>query len=224
MADAFQTISALLAQFPDAIGRERSKHNAARGNVSYQALRNLLQTLNRASTQGLSRLETGGAVMADGTTGATIAIYTTNLPAAEVVVCGVHLRRAASVDDVLQGAGLTITSYDLAGAVPVVIANDGDSARVAIVAIIVNGAVELRAVWGATDADAAELDPTSAQIITALAAAAIPNHEPECGGLIVWRGKYARAGGAITVTGTDPSTDDALRAEQIVSTLNGLVA
>ena len=223
MADAFQTIKALLLEYPDVIGRHRGKSITSRGYPSFKVLRDTLQTLWRETVKALTRLVTGGAVMADGTTGSIITIYSTDLPAAEVLVGGIHLRRAASVDDILQGAGLTITSYDLAGAVPTIIADDGDTARVAIVAIVVGGAVELRAVWGATAADTAELDPTPAQILTALKAAAIATHDPDVGGLVVWRGKYARAAAAITVTGVDPDTDDPLRAEQLVGNLTEIV-
>lgn len=218
MADTSQTSKALLAVMPSKIALQRSGgHQGARGKVEYQTVRDMMLQGARAKSRALS----GYGVLVDGTTISTITDYRVNVPAGEALVDGEYDRAAIAVDATLLGAAVTIPSFDLAGAQAVVIPDDGDSVRFAIVEMTIASARVRRGVFGAIAADASELAPTEAQIGTALRLAAETNADLTVG-VIIGRGKVARAGGAVTVTGVDPTTDDGLKAEQSIGTLLNL--
>lgn len=218
MPDSSQTSKALLDALPSAVAVQRGQHQGGRGLIEYQTLRNAVLQTARAKSRvvsGYGALATGSGVAA------TAALYTVDIPAGEVLVDGTHDRAAAAADSVLIGAGQTVTSYALDGSAAAVIPDDDDSVRFALVAILVNGAVELRAVFGDVAADGAETAPTAAEIGTALQAAEIANADLTVG-VILGRGKVARAGGGVTITGVDPDSDDSLRAEQLLGSLFNL--
>ena len=148
------------------------------------------------------------------TTANTTVLYMANIAAGAMTVGGYYKRYAAQVDAVFIGAGQTIVTYDLAGAGAVVLTADGKTYWLALVAIVVSGAVELRAIVGAEAADAAEVAITSTQINAALRLAAITNHDPDIF-LVLSRIKVQRvATNTIVLTHTAPSTDDPIAAER----------
>lgn len=215
--DADRTSEALLAVLPSAIAKERGQHEGGRGVIEFQTLRDMqLNTCKRAT-----RVESGGGACDDGTGGSTTALYAIDYPATEVVIDGVFKRFAAGVDQVLIGAGQDIVSYDLAGAAAVVIPTNDNDAKFVVVAVLVSGVPTLFAIFGAVAGTGAAVAPTTAQIRTALLAAGIANaDETVC--LPLFRGTAARGTDAVAITGVDPASDDALRAEQVVGTLLGV--
>jgi hypothetical protein len=129
----------------------------------------------------------------------TTTVYQIDLTTGNVVIGGVAGIIAALDDkDLLNVAH--IKSYQLDGTAAVALTADGKTYEVALVAILVSGAVEIRAIFGAEAADAAEVAPTNAQIRAALAAASITGYDAECG-LVFTRIKIQRvAVDTITMT------------------------
>lgn len=218
MADADVTSAALLSKAPSAIdiGLGLTADDVYR--IEIQAVRNLVYQQARAK----SRVESGAAQLVDGTTPSTLTTYRINLPAIEVLVDGVYARYASAADQKIIDTP-DIPSYDLAGAAGVAIATDNTDVDFALVAILVNGAVDLRVIFGAEAATGTSVGPTAQEIRTALAAAVIANHDPTVF-VILGRATVARGAGALTgLTGVDPATidaaGDALRAEQVIGSL-----
>lgn len=155
---------------------------------------------------------------ANGTTPSTIAIYRINLSLGEALVGGDYLKQIALVDTVLIGTGTWGKSIKLDGSAAAVLSADGKTYWVALVAVPINGAPALYAVFGAEAADTFEVALTPAQIVAALTAALGTTYNPNFG-LILNRVKLQRVGGAIVVTVTDPATDNALKGERLAGTL-----
>lgn len=219
MADTSQSSKALLAIMPSAVALQRGKHQGARGRVEFQTVRDMMLQTARAKT----RVVSGGAAVDDGGSGSTTALYRVDLAALEVLIDGVHDRAAAAADQVLVGAGQDIESYDLAGDDSIVMPSDDFDTKFAIVAFLVSGALELRAVFGDVAATGAAVAPTPAEVGASLQVALAANANADLTtGLIVARGLVARAAAAIAITGVDPDSDDGLRAEQSIGTLLNL--
>jgi hypothetical protein len=152
-----------------------------------------------------SRVVSGG----QGTDGAnlTIAVYEIDMTECIAAIAGTCGAIAALNDQDLLDP-LEIESYQLDGSQAVALTADGQTYRVALVAIVVAGVVELRAVFGAEAADGLEVAPTAAQIQTALITAAIVDHEDELGGVIINRLRIQRVA-VDTITYTWETITDA---------------
>lgn len=163
-----------------------------------------------------SRVEGGSdtTLLADTASGgSTISEYAIDVAAGDVVVAGKHGRFAAASDQVVLGTQ-DIPSYGLDGAAPVALTADGKSCEFALVALVVNGAVELRGVFGDEDDDGSQDAPTAAEIMTALEAADITNADLTTA-LILSRVTVKRvATDTITMTQIDPASDAGLAAER----------
>ena len=203
MADADQTSKELLSILPP--------NTAARGR---RASRNTV--LSNARSR--SRVDSGYGVILDGSAGCTTILYLTDIPAGAVLVDGVYTRTAAEADQVLIGASQDIISYDVLGAAAIVMPSDDFDVKFAIVAILVAGALEYRAVFGAPLATGTAVAPTITEIRAALLAAAITDVDLTVG-VVFARGIAVRGTGTVVITGVDPATDDALKAEQVIGSL-----
>ncbi len=156
---------------------------------------------------------------ADGTAGSTTALYRMDLSAGDVLVGGDYLKQAALTDTVLIGAGAWGKSFKLDGTAAAVLTADGKTYWYVLVAIPGNLTPALYAVFGAEANDTAEVQPTAEQVANALTAALGSTYKQEFG-IILNRVKVQRAGGAITVTATDPAVSAPLRAERLAGTLS----
>lgn len=224
MADAIRTVASLLGDIPDAV--KRASGNAARGLVRYQAVRDLLQSL-RAWVFGMALTR----VLGDGTTGGvttdgatkTIAAYQIDMSAVSVLVGGVLGEIGALNDQSICGTSAWSKSYTLDGTAPSVLSADGKTYEVALVAVLVSGAVQLHAVFGDEADDGDEVAPTASQIRAALVAANIAGLDASVG-LVVTRLKIKRvATDTITYTHGAPGSNAALRQERLVGSLYGVV-
>lgn len=201
-----------LARHPDSVGDNRSRGRNARGLVSYDNLKADQRALIEAETR-MAPYNHTGLLTTDGSNLA-IALYDVDIAAGSAFVGGYYKRWAAATDQVLIGAGQDIETYKLDGTAAAVLTADGKTYWCAIVAIVVNGAVELRAVVGDEADDASEEAITPAQINTALRAASITNHDPDVF-LVLDRIKIQRvATDTMTLTHTDPASDDTLAGER----------
>jgi len=214
-SDADKTISQLLAALPGPINEARSFGSDMIMPMPAQAVRNLVQKLHiECRGKAGTRVVSGGQSSDGGTQ--TIAVYQIDLTEMLVVVGNVA-DTISALDD--QDLLADITSYDLAGDPAVALSADGKTYCVALCAILVNGAVEIRAVFGAEADDTSEVEPTAAQCKTALAAAAITNHDDSVG-VIFGRIKIQRtAVDTMVFTHTNATTDDSLAQERAVGTL-----
>jgi hypothetical protein len=148
------------------------------------------------------------------TTPNTTALYRANIAAGATNVGGYYKRWAAAADQVFIGAGQDIVTYKLDGTAAVVLTADGKTYWLALVAVVVDADVELRAIVGAEADDASEVAITAAQINTALRAADITDHDPDVF-QVLQRIKVQRvATDTITMTHTNPATDDTLASER----------
>lgn len=218
MADAKVSTEDLLAKAPSSIDVTLGLALGKTPEDVYRPEIQLIRNMILRSALSTTRVVSGHAAIADGTSGSTTALYRANVALGEALVDGVYDRNAALVDEVLIGAGQTITSYDTAGAAAVVISADNNDVKFALVAIEVAGAIEWRAVFGAEAATGTAVAPTEAQICAALKAAAITDHNDTVF-LVLARGTYARGVGTVAMTGVDPSSDDGLRSEQVSGSL-----
>jgi hypothetical protein len=176
-------------------------------------------------TRSMSRVrgdDDTALVSSDGGSGSTIALYRMNLAAGALIVAGALGRFAAAVDTVLIGAGEWAKSWALDGSPAVVLTADGKTYDVAIVALLVDGDVELHAVFGDEADDASEVEPTMTTIAAALALAGITDLT-ERAGMIVARLKIQRvAVDTITMSHVDPATDDDLAEDRSASNIFGV--
>lgn len=195
--------------FPDAIAKARSRSTNGRGLQSYNAI---LALATRVITEG-------GLQSSDPTTANTTILYRHDMSAGRVMVAGVAGVIAADTDVVFIGVGTTETSYDLDGDAAVVLTEDGKTYDIAIVAVDDTAGITLHAVFGAEADDGDEIEPTVAQIMTALAAAAPAGYDNKAG-VVVGRIKIQReATDTITMTHVDIDGDADMVAEREVGML-----
>lgn len=136
--------------------------------------------------------------------------YQIDVSAGDVVMSG-EVFSLATQDD--QDLLADITSYTLAGGAAAAIA-DGNSVDIALVCIVISGALALRGVFGAEATTGSESLPTGAQVYDALRAAN-PTGWDGRPGLIIGRINAARSGAAVTFTHADPATNvDNIKSER----------
>lgn len=172
-----RTDAQLLAEFPNAFLRKRGARNAngAYGPVSYRAMQDALATLRTQNIQARSRvMDVGGFQPSNPSSANTIALYRIDYTAGTIRVNEAQKYFAAGTDVQFLGTP-TITSYDLDGTTMTALSEDGKTYWFTIVAIDVNGAVELRGIAGAEADDGSEAAVTDAQIKACLEAASIAN-------------------------------------------------
>jgi hypothetical protein len=216
MSTSLPLPAALLAQVPDAVASTRSRgpnnRSPVKDVVIHDAQRAILAAMSRVTGADTTFLTTDGATK-------TIASYEIDIAAGTVIVGGVPGRLALIDDEDLLSISSLAAAVDLAGGAVAALSADGKTYDVAIVAILISGAVQLAAVFGAEADDTSEVAPTAAQIHTALAAAAIANHDSKAG-VVVARVKIKRiATDTITYTHTAAASDDDLWAERQVGTI-----
>lgn len=220
MADAQKTPSQLLATI---LGDHTAGPQGSDGMISRQAVRNLIQAHHIDVLGKLGSRCIGGGQTSDGGNLA-VDLYDVDMTALKVMVGGVPAFVAALDDVVMIGAGASLVSYALDGTAAVVLTADGKCCECAIVAILVNGDVELRAVFSDEEDGTTPTAPTSAEIKAALAAAAIADHDATSG-VIVARIKIIReATNTMTLTHRNIDTYEALAEERMVGTLYTLTA
>lgn len=216
MADILSAY-ALTNRYPHPLIRSRSYNT--NDNLTFQRNDELKDGLQRA----MSRVrgdDDASLLVSDGTTGSTITIYRIDYTAGSVLVAGLPGIVAAGTDVILVGAGNWTKSYQLDGTAAVVLTADGQTYDMALVAIVVDGAVELHAVFGDEAADTAEVAPTDTEISAALILAGITNLETRAG-VIIGRAKIQQAASAITLTGIDPAANLGQMAERSTGGLFG---
>jgi hypothetical protein len=212
------TNALLLARHPSLVVQARSYNSSDKVVPTHYA--ELQDSLTRAMSRVLAD-DPADLLTTDGTSGSTIALYRINIAAGNVMVAGIVEIIAAAADTVILGAGTWGNSWALDGSVPAALTADGQTYDIAIVAIVVSGAVELHAVFGAEAADTAEVAPTVQDIKDALIAAGITGLQQR-GGLIVDRIKIQRvAVDTITMTHTSTSTDAALMQDRACGNIFG---
>jgi hypothetical protein len=150
-------------------------------------------------------------------TGPTLANLYIKLTAGRASVGGVYGRFAVQDDYDLTNAAVPF--YDLTGADGAVPSADGKTYWVAVCLVVVGGVVTIATVAGDEADDGNEVEPSEEEIAAALkAAAALPSSlieglQPPAGGFQCGLAKVKRvAVDTITVTDTDPATDDGLAA------------
>jgi hypothetical protein len=221
MATTILTSYALAARFPNPILDNRTydldDDFTAQVNAELKDLHQRSMTRVRGDTDT-------ALLTADGSTASVIDQYYMDYSAGSVLIAGLPGIIAAGTDVGLIGAVDWGKSYKLDGTAAVILTADGKTYDMAVVAIVVNGAVQLHAVFGAEAADAAEVAPTMTQISAALIAAGITNIETRAG-LVVARMKFQRvAVDTITVTNIVPAANLGLMAERSSGGLFGVQA
>ena len=209
-----KTAPALLDNIPDAITQARS---GGGNNISRQHSPTIRDAIARSLTRVLGDSETE-LVTDDGSSSSTVSAYYVQYSAGAVLVGGVYKRFAAADDqdllnDDIVGHQIAIDDDGVITVDTPAALDDGDTVWVAIVAIVVNGAVQLRAIWGEAATDSEEVAVSDAHIKGALEAASITNLETHIAA-VVGRIKIARSSTTITMTHTDPASDDSLAAER----------
>ena len=205
---AIKTPSELLDNIPTPAQVQWSQSPQGLGLVHEATLRDLCV---RASSGVLPHSDT--ALLAEAATeDLTIAAYYIKHSAGAVKVAGVYGRFDAADDQDLLADD--IVSIGLDGESASALSADGKSCKVALVAVVINGAVALRAVFGDEADDGSEEAVTAAQIKAALLAEDADNLEVH-GAVVLSRFKVKRAAtDTITMTHTDPASDDSLAAER----------
>lgn len=218
MADAQQRTAALLALMPSAFAASVGVQQSERGLIEWQTLRDMALHSALCATG----LVSGGAVVTDGTSGSTTALYRIDWPAVEFQIDNIHVRLGVQADHVILGAGLDVDGvWDTAGAAFTAIDTNDMDAKFALCAVLADGSLEYHVVFGAVAGTGAAVAPTAAQIRTSLKAAGITDLE-EAVAIVLARGTVARGTDAIVITGVDPASDDGLRGEQVVGMLLAL--
>jgi len=220
MADAQKTPSQLLA---DILGDHTAGPHGTDGMISRQAVRNLIQA-HHVDVMGKlgSRCIAGGQTSDGGNL--AIDLYDIDMTALRVMVGGVPALVAALDDAVYIGAGQSVTSYKLDGTAAAVLTADGKTFEAALVAILVDGDIELRVVCGDEANDGSEVAPTAAQIKAALVAAGITDHDTTVG-VVVCRMLVKRvAVDTMTVTHRNIDTYETLAEERMIGTLYTLTS
>lgn len=213
MSTSYPGADAILDQLPPARTRTRSRGPGGLIKVPEDTI----QDLARTAQMGLTRVVAGNntACLPDAPdSGASITAYACDIVGGDVLVGGTFGRIATADDQSIGDDESDIPGYDLDGTEITLLSADGKTYEVAIVAIDVDGEVELRAVAGAEANDGEEVGPTVAQIRDALIAAEIADHRDTVG-LVIGRLKFKRvATDTITVTKIDPASNAASAAER----------
>lgn len=209
---------ALSNRFPNPILDERSYNRV--DDFTSQVNKELKDLFQRCLTHVRGADTT--LVAADGSTGSVIAVYRIDYTAGSVLVAGLPAVFGAGTDVILIGASEWGKSYQLDGSSAVVLTADGKTYDMVVVAIVVDGAVTLHAVFGDEATDSEEVALTMTTISAALIAADITDIEARAG-VIVARMTFQRvATDTITVTNIDPATDLDLMAERDSGGLFGI--
>lgn len=208
---AKQTYGDLLDNIPASVLANRSRGPNSLSKIHEPTARDLYARAN-SRIAGDSEAE---LVTSDGSSSSTTAAYYIQWSAGAAMVAGRYKRYAATDDQDLLS---DVTGYQLDGSAAVALTADGKTYWVALVLIVVSGAVEMRAVFGDEADDASEAAVTDDQIEAALEAASISGLETH--GALVWsRIKVQRqATDTIVMTHTDPASDDSSAAERAGAT------
>jgi glycerate kinase len=211
--------NALLGRHPNPIVSGRSFN--ADDKLTAVQYEELQDSLTRAESRVLTD-NPAALLTTDGTSGSTIALYRIDIAAGNPLVSGVVAIMATAADTVILGAGTWDKSYTLAGGTPAALSADGKTYDIAVVAIVVSGAVQLHAVFGAEADDTSEVAPTTQQIKDALIAASITGLQQR-GGLVVARVKIQRvATDTITMTHTTSASNAGLLLERSCGNIFGV--
>lgn len=183
------------------------------GEIDYRRLDDALDDQLELDTH-MEPISDTALLPANPTTANTIALYRIDYTAGALRVGGVYKRFAAGTDQKFLDASPDIPSYNLDGTTITALTADGKTYWFALVAILVSGAVVLRGVAGAEADDASEVQLTAQQIRDALGSASISG--ADLGAIsVLARIKVQRvATNTITLTHTNPASDDALAAER----------
>lgn len=161
-------------------------------------------------------------VASDGSTPSEIALYAIDYTAGSILIAGLPGIFAAATTQKIIGSGAWDKSYQLDGSEAVVLTADGKTYDMVLVAIVVDGAVTLHAVFGDEAADGEEVALTMTTITAALIAADITDVETRAG-VVVARMTFQRvATNAITVVNIDPAANLGLMAERSSGGVFGL--
>lgn len=209
--------TARAAAFPGAILLQRQRAEDGISTVDMNALESAIRDQLEVDSHLEPRGDTA-LLAANPGGGNTISAYAVNYSAGACRVGGVYERFASASDQNLIGGAEDIPSWALDGTAAPLLTADGQTYICHIVAVVVAGAVELHAVFGDEAADASEVEPSAQEINDALRAAgdagSITDLEPECF-LVLSTIKVQRvAVDTITMTHTDPATDDVLADER----------
>lgn len=229
MAPIFKTPTQLLDKFPSPQVRRSSRPLAGQsgedlGPVNYDGVKDMFVTIWReAVSKALTRLDQDDdttLISADPSGSETIAAYLINLSAGRALVGGVFGRFAAEVD-----LDLLLIGVNLDGTAATAITVDGDALIVAIVAVVISGAVEIRAVFGDQENQSSEVAPTDADIVAALAAGKLGSvvglEDADLTSALVIQTILVERDATDTMdyTHDDPATVDALAARRAAGTL-----
>lgn len=213
-----RTTDDLLSRHPHPIIQTRSQ-----GPEGLNAVQSL--ELQDTETRALSRVrgdDDGALLSSDGTSGSTTALYRIDYTAGDALVAGALGRFSAGTDVILIGAGEWAKSYALDGTAAVILTADGKTYDMAVVALLVDGDVELHAVFGDEADDASEVEPDAVAIAAALRLAGITDLYARAG-MVVMRVKVKRvATDTITMTHTDPAADVPLAEDRSASNIFGV--
>jgi len=205
-----RTRAQLLALHPPT-SRVRGPHS--RGLIDDGTMADHAETMHAIYARLGSRVMSGGQGSDGGTQ--SITVYEIDLTKCAVLVGGIADHIAALDDkDLLTPAD--IKSYKLDGTAAVALTADGKTYMIALVAIVVSGAVELVAVFGDEANDGSEAEPTEAECQAAIVAAGITGHEAWRGGVIINRAKIQRVAVDTMAFTWETITDDGAVEERAV--------
>lgn len=210
MATNIKTIQQLYdgVQHPASAVRSQGPNGVAKVHLD-----TLHDIVARASSRVMGDDDTA-LLVAEGSGGATTAAYLIAYAAGASMLLGAVTQRAAADDQDLLA---DIDAFDLDGAAYVAIDTNDMDAKFALVEVIENGSRALKAVFGATAATGTAVAPTAYEVGAALLAAGVAGlitslNTRAC--LIIGRGTAARGTDAVVITGVDPASDAAHKAER----------
>lgn len=183
---------------------------ASSGRKAYDDLLNVARGVSRVVSDDASLVTVDGLTV-------NSTVYQIDYTAGDVLIGG-HFESLALAND--QDLLVDISSWNLDGSPAAAIA-DLNSVWIMLAAIIVSGAVEVHAVFGAEAPTGNEVKPTPAQVREALSLAMITGHNASGLGIIFAEINAARSGGAVTFTHSNPATDDVVKGRRLASALGG---
>ncbi len=200
--------------------------------MSYLDVQTALRRFDAVSHNGVERAETreiarsltkvtGADTTLLTSDGGTISItaYEVDLATGGVLIGGMYKTIAALANkDLLDPAD--VVCVDLDGVAAVAITADGKDVEVAMCAVVVNGAVVVRGVFGAEAATGAAVAPTAAQCAAALALYAEAHYLPSELGIVFARILIDRAAtDTVSMTHTAAASDGDLKGERLAGLL-----
>jgi len=189
--------------------RTERNRSADRERTHLNTLLHVARGLTRVTTAETSLLTSDG-----GTVDATH--YQIDLATGDVLIGGLFGVIAALNDkDLLVPAD--IESYALDGSAAVAL-EDGEDGEVALVAIIVDGAIEIRAIFGAPAATGEAVAPTASECFDALRLAEIADYYSSGLGMVIAR-LLISYDTTVTMTHYAAATDLTLNAERLAGAL-----